>query len=119
MKHLRTSVCTVALILCGVENVSAVGVSPLDIGLSDSETGATCEYFNIGAKLAWTNKGGDWTDSGGTAQGSRPFAATTHGTHPSEKVVWDVSGLVSFKAPGNYRYSFLVRQLPASPRGGA
>jgi len=90
----------------------------MDVGLSDDPTGAACEYFNIGAQMAWKNKGGDWIDARGEEQGQQPFAATTRGTGPNQSVTWDVTALAKSAAPDARRFSFLIRQLPG-PQGNA
>ena len=47
------------LICSACIGMSRASIDPMDVGLSDDPTGAACEYFNIGAQMAWKNKGGD------------------------------------------------------------
>jgi len=37
--------------------------------LWDGDSGASADYYNIGALLPWENRGGDWEDAHGVAQG--------------------------------------------------
>ena len=44
---------------------------------AEGENGATRDYFNRAAQLAWRQKLGDWADADGIEQGDRPFGSTT------------------------------------------
>jgi hypothetical protein len=47
--------------------------------LWDGNSGIDSLYFNAGALLPWENKGGDWTDAAGVAQGSVSYATLISG----------------------------------------
>ena len=48
--------------------------------LWDGASGVTSDYFNKGAGLPWQNKGGDWSDALGVAQGSTAFSSGGSGS---------------------------------------
>ena len=63
--------------------------------LSDGVDGATCDYFNLGARLAWRHRRGDWIDASDAMQGEQPFAqAIVQPTDTNAVVKWDVSRIV-------------------------
>jgi len=63
--------------------------------LSDGSDGATCDYFNLGARLRWHHRQGDWRDAADVPQGGQPFAqAIVHPTDTNAVVQWDVGRLV-------------------------
>ena len=66
---------TVVLAICIAMLTSAAFASPSG-SLYDGPDGATCNFFNLGARVAWQNKAGDWTDAKRQAQGNafRGFA---------------------------------------------
>jgi hypothetical protein len=47
--------------------------------LWDGSSGVDSLYFNAGALLPWENKGGDWTDAAGVAQGPIAYATLISG----------------------------------------
>src|SRR6266508_3274778 len=81
-----------ALALLALDAEAALARTP---HLHDGSDGATCEYFNFGARIAWRNRLGDWRDANGTAQGEQPFAQSLIRATDADRVVqWDVTGLV-------------------------
>lgn len=48
----------------------AYGAPPL----TDGRMGLTCDYYFRGALATWSNRGADWVDADGAAQGNLPFA---------------------------------------------
>lgn len=71
--------------------------------LYDGSTGVTCAAWNLGAKLAWRNRGGDWLDASGAAQGTSAFAkAAVSGS--GQPFTFDVTRLVQgWASPTRYR----------------
>jgi hypothetical protein len=70
-------------------------------------------WANRASGTAWTNAGGDWYDSTGTAQGSSPFASVTFAaaTVPDNMFHdFDVTDLVQAYVSGTYsNYGFLLK----------
>ena len=75
------------------------------------DEGATRDYYNRSARLAWDNFMGDWVDANGVAQGSAAYATAslpddnTPGPH-----TWDVTSLVSDWMNGVPNQGFMLRQ---------
>lgn len=68
--------------------------------LWDGHSGVSSLYFNAGALLPWENKGGDWTDAAGVAQG--PDAYATLISRAPGAFTADISALVrQWYEPGN------------------
>lgn len=63
----------VIVAMCVAMLAPSVRASP-STSLYDGPDGATCNFFNLGAKVAWKNKAGDWTDAKLQAQGNKPFS---------------------------------------------
>ena len=85
--------------------------------LFDGPDGATCEYFNVGARLPWRHKLGDWRDAEGRPQGDQPYAvARIEAGAPGGVVQWDVTKLVrqwsEAAAPIGAMVLGFVRDLP-------
>ena len=92
----------------------AVG-APFD--LYDGADGATCRYFNAGARIAWRHPAGDWRDAAGAAQGGHPFAvATLRSGGPGRVVEWDVTALVRGWLAGDYPNRGLLLAAMPGPR---
>jgi len=65
-------------------------------GLDDEDDGATRDFYNRGAGLAWRNANGDWIDADGTPQGDAAFAmADVADTDELRFITWDVTDLVN------------------------
>jgi hypothetical protein len=62
--------------------------------LSDGSDGVTCRYFSAAGRLAWSQPGGDWTDSAGVLHGDRPFASVAAPTNAGQISALDVTGLL-------------------------
>jgi len=85
--------------------------------LFDGPDGATCEYFNVGARIPWRHKLGDWRDADGRPQGDRPYAvARIEAGAPGGVVQWDVTGLARQWSSGSAPAGALVLE---SMKGGA
>lgn len=89
--------------------------------LFDGVDGASCDYFNMGARIRWRHRLGDWKDLDGTVQGSRPFAqAVVLATDANRIVTWDVTGLVHGWLAGEYaNYGMAIVNLKAPGADGA
>ena len=74
----------------------------------DQQQGVSCDGFNRMAGFSWVNKGGDWTDSAGTPQGTIPFAsvsvAVVPNTTPVQKSL-DVTNMIGASTEG-----FIIRR---------
>ena len=89
----RLSCCAI-IVVAGASIARANAVDPR-VRLYDGPDGATCRYFNAGARIAWRHPAGDWLDAGGREQGDRPFAAARlDRTGAGEIVQLDVTTLV-------------------------
>ncbi|MGH9805735.1 MAG: DNRLRE domain-containing protein, partial [Terriglobia bacterium] len=85
--------------------------------LYDGTDGATCKYFNAGARIAWRHPSGDWRDAAGQAQGETPFATLSIRAGGVGRVVeWDVTGLVRGWLQGKYPNSGLILATLPGPR---
>lgn len=72
-------------------------------GTMEDDDGATRDFYNRGARLAWRNYLGDWHDADGVAQGETPFAMTSvadDGEPGYEE--WEVTSLVQGWVNGTY-----------------
>jgi len=64
------------------------------IPLYDGPGGATCDYFNVGGRVKWHHKRGDWRDINGVVQGPAPFAsAIIESIDKSRVIEWDLTAL--------------------------
>lgn len=62
---------------------------------ADHSDGATRDYCNRAARLAWENFMGDWRDADDAPQGPRPYAsAVIKDTDTGRFIEWDVTRLV-------------------------
>ena len=87
--------------------------------LYDGADGATCEYFNRGARIRWRHRLGDWKDARGTEQGDVPFAeATVSAADKGRIVTWDVTTLVQDWLTGKYINAGLLATRAGGQRGG-
>lgn len=84
--------------------------------LYDGSTGVTCSAWNSAGKFNWRNKGGDWLDANGSAQGSTPLAkALVSGG--GKAFSFDVTRTVqSWSAASVYR-GFMLRVVPNETSG--
>ena len=89
--------------------------------LSDGADGATCDYFNLGAHLAWRHRQGDWRDASDAVQGEHPFAqALVQPTDTNAVVKWDVSRLVQDWLAEKYtNRGILIAAVKGRPAGAA
>ena len=82
---------TVALVLIAA-TVGAAGAQAATARppLYDGADGATCDYFNLGARIAWHQKQGDWIDAEGVDHGEKPYALARVTAADEGKIVrWD------------------------------
>ena len=76
------------------------------------DDGATRDFYNRAAQLAWDNFMGDWADAKGTPQGSVAYATAslpdddTPGPH-----TWNVTSLVREWLSGTPNQGFMLRQV--------
>jgi len=85
----------------------------------DGIDGATCVYFNGGARIPWRHALGDWSDADGHAQGSKPFSTAVARAGIGKLVVgWDVTALVSGWLSGRYpNTGLLLATADVEPSG--
>jgi len=63
-------------------------------GTQSADDGATRDYYNRAARLAWDNYMGDWWDAGGVAQGNTAYGVTTLvDDNTPAYIEWDVTQL--------------------------
>ncbi|NDP41164.1 MAG: DNRLRE domain-containing protein [Aromatoleum sp.] len=96
------------LILATYPALGSDGADPW-LALYDGPDGATCEFFNAGARIKWRNRQGDWIDAAGTAQGNVPFAdAFVDNIERPQTVQWNVTPLLEGWMHGAYPNAGLV-----------
>jgi hypothetical protein len=85
-------------------------------GTQAADDGATRDYYNRAARLAWDNYMGDWWDANDVAQGDAPYStATLIDDNTPEYIEWDVTGLVQEWVDGDYpNKGLLVRAVSGS-----
>ena len=72
-------------------------------GTQDLADGASRDYYNQAAKLAWDNYLGDWRDATDTPQGSQAYAtADILDNDTARPIEWDVTQLVQEWVDGTY-----------------
>lgn len=110
----RTAAVSLALLL----GLSALAAAQSRHAMPDDVSGPTCEsYLPLGG-FKWRNKGGDWTDALGIAQGPQAYAAALVGDATQPKVVLDVSPLVqSAHARGQRTITLMLRAVAGAPAG--
>ncbi|HHM11934.1 MAG TPA: DNRLRE domain-containing protein, partial [Planctomycetaceae bacterium] len=80
-------------------------------GLND---GATRDYYNRGALLAWRQFNGDWADQSGADHGDAAFAITTvEDTDTARYIEWDVTALVQSWADDELQNEGFFLRAPA------
>jgi len=87
--------------------------------LYDGSDGATCDYFNYGARIAWRHRRGDWIDARRAEQGTAPFAKIDVRPGDETKTLRiDVTGLYAAAGatPAGV-HGLLLRLLPGSESG--
>jgi hypothetical protein len=82
---------------------AGTGFSDWVEGTEAADDGATRDYYNRAARLAWDNYLGDWRDANNTPQGTNPFALTTLIDDDTEGYAsWEVTPLVEDWLNGVY-----------------
>jgi hypothetical protein len=81
-------------------------------GTMADDDGATRDFYNRAAMLAWNNFMGDWRDANGTAQGGAAYAVASlpDDNNPGPHT-WDVTSLVSEWLAGTPNQGFMLRQV--------
>jgi hypothetical protein len=104
------------LVLCaGADSIARAD----SVVLYDGADGATCQYFNEGARIKWRTRLGDWRDAKGQPQGGIAYALTTIEDAGSGKVIeWDVTALVRGWLGGAYPNAGLLLGLAERSRSG-
>lgn len=85
-------------------------------GSEEADDGATRDFYNRAAGLAFRNQLGDWHDAEGNAQGELPFAVsavTDNGDQEWQS--WDVSTLAQGWASGTWPNKGIVLTSPPGP----
>lgn len=118
-RHCTRVVLAVAAVALHI-SLSANG-QPARTHLFDGRDGATCDYYNAGARLAWKHRLGDWHDASGREQGTRPYAqARVSSTDEGRVVRFDVKGLVQSWLDSRLRNDgLLITGVPGGPDGTA
>ena len=121
-KRIRICPRTVALVMIAA-TVGAAGaqVATARPPLYDGADGATCDYFNLGARIAWHQKQGDWIDAAGVDHGEKPYALARVTAADEGKIVrWDVTRLVQDWLSGRFPDDGLfIMGVKGSPNGTA
>lgn len=93
--------------------------APLSFQLSDDAAGPTCAHFSTMGSLAWSRRGGDWSDAAGQTYGANAFDAQRvlagHGRPFTE---WDVTDLVRGWIDGKYRNEGMLLRAEKGPLNG-
>lgn len=99
--------------------MSAAPISAQEAPLFDGKDGATCDYFNQGARIRWTHRAGDWVDSNGAEQGPVPFAQLPIAdSGRAQTLRWDVSRLAAAWMDQVYpNQGMLLRTIPGARPG--
>lgn len=86
-------------------------------GTQDADDGATRDFYNRAAGLAFRNQLGDWSDASGLNQGSgAPFAVTEVSDDNSTGwQTWDVTALIQGWADGTWPNKGLLLRSPPGP----
>lgn len=85
--------------------------------LYDGPSGASCDYFNSGARVKWHHRMGDWQDARGVSQGSAAWvSANIEPTNRSRVIEWDVSALArQWLRDPSANSGVLLRAVPGGP----
>ena len=85
-------------------------------GTQDADDGATRDFYNRAAGLAFRNELGDWSDAEGVAQVSAPFAvAAVTDNGNTEWQTWDVTTLVQGWAASTWPNKGMLLSSPPGP----
>lgn len=88
------------LLLCACVALARADVMDLHDGdgagiATDRQYAVGSVWYNRAAFIAWRNKGGDWVDKNGLAQGPTPFASAAGSWSVGQDVNVDVTGVVN------------------------
>jgi hypothetical protein len=89
------------------------------IPLYDGAGGATCAFFNVGGRLRWHNRKGDWKDANGAEQGPLAIAtASIESIDRARTIEWDVTALATswIREPGT-NTGILLAAAPGGSHG--
>lgn len=87
----------ILFVACLIATAHAQNASAPDprMRLYDGPDGATCRYFNSGARFPWRHPLGDWRDATGQSQGTVPYdRASIKNDRAGDVVHWSVTALV-------------------------
>lgn len=88
----RSALLAPVALLGGMVHAAVPGAA---VPLYDGPTGASCAFFNAGARVAWRQPQTDWLDARGRSQGEEPYAtAMVADTDTQRAVEWDVTRLL-------------------------
>jgi hypothetical protein len=94
---------THALPDAGTANLSISAYSDWVEGTEAADDGATRDYYNRAARLAWDNALGDWRDANDQLQGDNPYAVTgLIDDDTQEYISWEVTTLIEEWLAGTY-----------------
>lgn len=97
-------VCISLLGLLRLSTAYAIGPSDWFEGTAGEDDGATRDYYNRDARLAWRNLLGDWDDADGRPQGDKYFgSASLSRADLGRPTRFDVTSLVELWRRGEYR----------------
>ncbi len=87
----------------GTGNLSISAYSDWVEGTEAADDGATRDYYNRAARLAWDNALGDWRDANDQLQGDNPYAVTgLIDDDTQEYISWEVTTLIEEWLAGTY-----------------
>jgi hypothetical protein len=116
----RLGASTVGCVSLAFALAGPAAAAPVDprTTLYDGPDGATCDYFNAGARIPWHHRGGDWRDAAGQQQGDKPMAtARIQPTAGRGFVQWDVTDRVRESgANASKAAAFLLAPVKGEPR---
>jgi len=116
MKKLLLVSATLILLVSNLYTQNPSDKSQWVEGTQAADDGATRDYYNRAARLAWDNYMGDWWDANDVAQGDAPYGtATLIDDDTPEYIEWDVTGLVQEWVDGAYpNKGLLMRAVSGS-----
>lgn len=85
------------------------------LAIHDGPAGATCQFYDQAAGVAWKHRQGDWRDADGVEQGTKPFAAVTSPRAAGAKASFELTSLVQQWSEGTLpNAGVLIRGLDGS-----
>ncbi len=94
-RNWKNYIITIAIFFLLICNSAFANYNQWAEGGPEKKDGASRDYYNLGARLAWKNFMGDWIDATGMCQGLSPYSqAFIKDSDSTQKVEWDVTDLV-------------------------